>query len=224
VSQSSKAWINRHVNDGFVQKAKREGYRSRAAYKLQEIAERDRIFRHGMVVVDLGAAPGGWSQFAAQQVGSAGASKNKGAVIAIDLLPVDEIGGVDFIQNDFTTDEGLAQVQTLVNGRPVDVVLSDMAPNISGIKLADQARHFDLCELALDFAVKQLKPDGCFVVKVFHGPGFDDYVKLMRQHFVMVANRKPKASRGESAECFFFCRGLKNAKVSAESAGQQESE
>ncbi len=211
MSQSSKAWLNRHVNDPFVKQATREGYRSRATYKLQEIAVRDKLFRPGMIVVDLGAAPGGWSQLAAQAVVKKVSGQVVGTVIAIDLLPVEPIPGVQIIEDDFTTDQGLAKVNELVNGKLVDLVFSDMAPNISGIRLADQARQYNLCELALEFAAKTLKHDGSFVVKAFQGPGFQEFVLLMRENFVTVATRKPKASRGESSECFLIGRGLKNA-------------
>ncbi len=194
-SKTSKQWMNEHVNDPFVQRAQKEGYRSRAAYKLLEIDERDRLLRPGAVVVDLGATPGGWSQVAAA----------RGCrVVAVDLLPLAPLPGVEFIQGDFREDEVLARLQEKLGGRPVELVISDMAPNISGIALSDQARAMHLAELALDFAAQHLKPGGSFLVKVFQGAGFEEYVRLLRRHFARMVTRKPKASRDRSSEVYLL--------------------
>ena len=206
-SHSSKQWLRRHVNDPFVQKSKREGYRSRSAYKLTEIDERDRLLKGGLVVVDLGAAPGGWSQVAAKRVGPSG------RVIAIDLLQMEPITGVTFLQGDFTSRRGLADLETALGGRPVDVVLSDMAPNMSGIPASDQARVMELAELARDFALSHLQSGGGLLVKIFQGAGYDDYLLSLRRAFEKVVVRKPEASRAESAEQFLLARGLKGLKA-----------
>lgn len=200
-SKTSKQWMSEHVNDPYVQLAQKEGYRSRAAYKLLEIDEKDRLFRSGMVVVDLGATPGGWSQIAARKVGDAG------KVIALDLLPLHPIPGVEFIQGDFREDEVLLQLEEKLDGKSIGLVISDMAPNISGVGVVDQARAMYLCELALDFAARHLKPDGSFLVKVFQGAGFEEYLKLMRSHFSRVVSRKPKASRDRSSEIYLLGSG-----------------
>ena len=205
-SHSSKQWLRRHVNDPFVQKSKREGYRSRSAYKLTEIDERDRILGPGKVVVDLGSAPGGWSQVAAKRAGKGG------AIVAIDLLEMEPVRGVDFIQGDFTKGSGLKAIEGLLAGRKADVVLSDMAPNMSGIAVSDQARSMELAELARDFALLHLKPEGVFLVKIFQGAGYDDYLLSLRRAFAKVLVRKPDASRDESAEQFLLARGLKDLK------------
>ena len=197
-SKTSKQWMHEHVTDSYVQRAQKEGYRSRAAYKLLEIDERDHLLKRGMVVVDLGAVPGGWSQVAAARVAPSG------KVIALDLLPLQAIHGVEFIQGDFREDSALAQLEELLGGKPVGLVISDMAPNISGIDITDQARAMHLAELALDFSVRHLQPGGAFLVKVFQGVGFEDYVKLMRSHFGRVVTRKPDASRGRSNELYLL--------------------
>jgi 23S rRNA (uridine2552-2'-O)-methyltransferase len=194
-SKTSKQWMREHVNDPFVQRAQKEGYRSRAAYKLLEINERDRLLKPGTVVVDLGATPGGWSQVAAAR----GCK-----VIALDLLPLQPLPGVEFIQGDFREEEALAQLEEKLGGKPVGLVISDMAPNISGIDMSDQARAMHLAELALDFAARHLQPGGTFLVKVFQGAGFEDYFRLMRGHFARVATRKPKASRDRSSELYLL--------------------
>ena len=204
-SHSSKQWLRRHVNDPYVQRSKREGYRSRSAYKLTEIDERDKILRPGQVIVDLGAAPGGWSQVVAKRVGA------KGKVIAIDLLEVEPIAGVTMIRGDFGSDAGLAAVQQALEGGQADLVLSDMAPNLSGIAVSDQARSMHLAEIARDFALLHLKPEGGFLVKIFQGAGYDDYLRSLRQAFRKVWVRKPAASRDESAEQFLLARGLRDA-------------
>ncbi len=202
--KTSRAWwLDRHVHDPFVKLAQKEGYRSRAAYKLLGLDERDHLLRSGMTVVDLGAAPGGWCQVAAQAVGESG------RVVGIDLLPVEPVHGALLMQADFASDEGLAMVETALGARKVDLVLSDMAPNLSGVRESDHAKHYMLAELALDFAVQWLKPQGIFVVKVFHGPGFEEFVKKARQVFKQVQVRKPDASRDESRENFLVGKGLK---------------
>lgn len=195
-TKTSKQWMREHINDPFVQQAQKDGYRSRAAYKLLEIDERDHLIKAGMVVVDLGATPGGWCQVAANKVG------DKGKVIALDLLPLSPLPRVEFILGDFREDSVLAQLEEKLAGKQIELVISDMAPNISGIDLSDQARSVYLAELALEFAVQHLKPGGAFLVKVFQGVGFEDYVKLMRKHFTKVASRKPKASRDRSNEVY----------------------
>jgi 23S rRNA (uridine2552-2'-O)-methyltransferase len=203
-SQSSRQWLRRHVNDPYVQRSKREGYRSRSAYKLTEIDDRDKLLRPGHVVVDLGAAPGGWSQVAAQRVGKGG------KVLAIDLLHMDAVPGVDFVQGDFAKGSGLGAIGSLLGERKADLVLSDMAPNMSGIPVSDQARSMELAELARDFAVLHLQAEeGAFLVKVFQGAGYDEYLKSLRAAFRKVVVRKPDASRGESAEQYLLARGLK---------------
>ena len=191
------------MNDPYVQRSKKEGYRSRSAYKLTEIDERDKVLRPGMLVVDLGAAPGGWSQVVAKRVGE------KGKVVAIDLLPVDPIAGVTLLQADFASEEGLAAVEESLGGRKADLVLSDMAPNMSGIAVSDQARSMELAEIARDFAALHLQAEGVFVVKVFQGAGYDEYLKSLRHTFQKVAVRKPASSRGESAEQYLVARGVK---------------
>jgi 23S rRNA (uridine2552-2'-O)-methyltransferase len=202
-SASSRQWLRRHVSDPYVQRSKKEGYRSRAAYKLLEIDERDRLLGPGRVVVDLGAAPGGWTQVAARRAGSAG------LVVAVDLLPMAPVPGAQVLQADFATDEGLARVEAALGGARVDVVLSDMAPNLSGIAISDQARSIALAELARDFALAHLKPGGCLLVKVFQGAGYDEFLRFLRAAFRQVVVRKPGASRGESAELYLLARDPK---------------
>lgn len=187
-----------HVNDSYVQRAQKEGYRSRAAYKLLEIDERDRLLKRGMVVVDLGAAPGGWSQVAAIKVAEGG------KVIAVDLLPLHPIHGVEFIQGDFRDDSVMAQIESKLGGKKIGLVISDMSPNISGINMSDQARAMHLAELALDFSLRHLQPSGTFLVKVFQGVGFEDYIKLMRSYFARVVTRKPDSSRDRSNELYLL--------------------
>ncbi len=199
-SASSRQWLNRHVNDPFVQRSKKEGYRSRAAYKLTGIDDRDRILAPGAVVVDLGAAPGGWTQVAAKRVGP------RGRVIAIDLLEMEPVAGATFLQGDFASPSGLAAVEAALAGAKADAVLSDMAPNLSGIAITDQARSMALAELARDFALAHLKPGGSFLVKVFQGAGYDEFMRSLRWAFARVVVRKPEASRGESAELYLLAR------------------
>ena len=202
-TRTSRAWMHEHVTDPFVKAAKREGYRSRAAYKVLEIDRRDGLFQPGALVVDLGAAPGGWSQVARERVGKTG------RVVAIDLLPMEAIVGVEFIEADFTDDAGLKVLMALTGDRPLDVVISDMAPNISGIGISDQARAMELAELALEFATQHLKPGGSFLVKVFQGEGFDGFIAATRQRFQKVGSRKPEASRDRSNEVYLLGTGKK---------------
>lgn len=197
-TRTSKAWMMEHVNDAYVQRAKAEGYRSRAAFKLTEIDDKDRLLRPGMVVVDLGAAPGSWCQVAVKRCGA------KGRVFALDLLPVEPMPGMAFIQGDFQEDAVLEMLEAQLDGASVDVVLSDMAPNMSGIELVDQAKSVSLAELALDFAIRHLKPGGSFLVKVFQGPGFMEFRAEAAKHFRSLQVRKPKASRDRSPEVYLL--------------------
>ncbi len=201
-TRTSKAWMREHVNDPFVQKARREGYRSRAAYKLMEIDDRDRLLQPGARIVDLGAAPGGWSQVARQRMGK------RGQVVAIDLLPMDPLDGVDFFQGDFHERVMREKLKEALGGG-ADLVLSDLAPNISGLALYDQARAAELWDAALGFSVDLLQPNGKFLVKVFHGGDFEPYVKCMRRIFETVVTRKPEASRGRSSEVYLLGKTLR---------------
>jgi len=201
----TRAWHHRHVNDFYVRQSVEQGYRSRAAYKLLEIDARDHLLRPGLVVVDLGCAPGGWCQVAAERM------RGQGRIVGIDLLEMTGLNHVTFMQGDFTEDATLAELERGLQGRRVDLVLSDMAPNISGVVAADQARAYDLAELALDFAAKWLQPEGVFLVKVFQGAGFEDYVRRLRATFRAVATRKPKASRDSSREVYLLARGMKSS-------------
>ncbi|HEY8354178.1 MAG TPA: 23S rRNA (uridine(2552)-2'-O)-methyltransferase RlmE [Methylophilaceae bacterium] len=200
-SKTSKSWMQEHVNDEYVRRAQRDGYRARAAYKLIEIDDRDKLIRPGMTVVDLGSAPGSWSQVVVQRL------KGQGKVIALDLLEMKPVAGVHFIQGDFREQEVLDQLEAALDGKPVDLVIADMAPNISGISEVDQANAMYLTELALDFSCKWLKPGGQFLVKVFNGGGFEEIVRNMRQNFAKVAVRKPKASRDRSSEVYLLGTG-----------------
>ena len=200
-TKTSKAWMQEHVNDPYVKLAQKDGYRARAAYKLLEIDDKDRLIKPGMVIVDLGSTPGSWSQVAIQRL------KGNGRVIALDLLPMVGIPRVEFIQGDFREDEILAQLEEKLNGQQIDLVISDMAPNISGISSVDQPNAVYLTELAVDFSLKWLKPEGNFLVKVFIGSGFEEIVKIMRDSFEKVVTRKPKASRDRSTEVYLL--GLK---------------
>ena len=203
MAKTSKAWMREHVTDQYVKRANAEGFRSRAAYKLQQIDAKDRLLKPGMTVVDLGAAPGGWSQVAAKAVGPTG------RVVALDLLEMEQVAGVTVICGDFQEQATLERVEQALNGETVDLVLSDMAPNISGIASADQARAIGLAELALEFAVKHLKPQGNFLVKTFHGAGYDGLVNTLRRSFQQVITRKPDASRSRSSEVYLLGKGLK---------------
>ncbi|WP_028498135.1 RlmE family RNA methyltransferase [Microvirgula aerodenitrificans] len=202
-SKTSAAWLHEHVNDHWVHQAQKDGYRSRAAYKLLEINEKDKLLRQGMTVADLGSAPGSWSQVAARIVG------DHGRIFALDILEMAAIPGVDFIQGDFREDEVLARFEALLDGRPLDLVISDIAPNITGMSATDQARSAYLCELALEFARQHLKPDGHFLVKVFQGSEFNAYLAEMRSSFTQVVSRKPKASRDRSTEIYLLGKGLR---------------
>jgi 23S rRNA (uridine2552-2'-O)-methyltransferase len=202
-SKSSGSWLAEHFSDEFVKRARKEGFRSRAVYKLQEIAERDRLLRPGLTVVDLGAAPGAWSQYVRQRVGPAG------RVVALDILPMEALPGVEVLQGDFTEAATLEHLLAALGGQAADLVISDMAPNISGVDSADQARAMYLAELALDFAVRVLRPGGGFLVKVFQGRGFNELYKELQQRFARVASRKPKASRPRSPELYLLATGFR---------------
>ena len=201
-SKSSKAWLHEHVTDRYVRQAKQEGYRSRAAYKLLEVARQDKLIRPGMTIVDLGAAPGGWSQIASELTGP------KGRVVAVDILNLQAVPGVTFIQGDFREDATLRALQDALAGDQPDLVVSDMAPNISGIGMVDQARASHLAELALEFAVKSLKPGGNFLVKGFQGEGYNELRAELRRHFRQVLTRKPAASRSRSSEMYLLAKDL----------------
>lgn len=200
-SKTSRQWLKDHFDDTFVKQAQREGYRSRAAYKLLEIQQKDHIFKHGMRVVDLGAAPGGWSQVATRLIGPTG------KVIAVDLLSVDPMAHMEFIQGDFTERSVLDEILQVLENKDVDLVMSDMAPNISGIKAVDQPRAMYLAELALDLAQNVLRKNGDFLIKVFQGAEFDSFIKELRSRFDRVVTRKPKASRANSREVYLLARG-----------------
>ncbi|MAZ39840.1 MAG: 23S rRNA methyltransferase [Legionellales bacterium] len=201
-SKSSNKWLREHFDDPYVKKSQQEGYRSRAVYKLLEIQEKDKIIKPNMVIVDLGAAPGGWMQVTKKLVG-----KN-GCVIGLDLLAIEPIADTAFIQGDFSADETYQALNALLAGRPVDIVMSDIAPNMSGMKGVDQPKAMYLVELALDFAKQNLKKDGVFLTKVFHGQGFDALVADCRKHFLSVKTRKPKASRDRSPEVYLLAQGF----------------
>lgn len=199
-SKSSKAWLREHVTDPYVHRAKAEGYRSRAAFKLMELDARDRLLAPGRTVIDLGAAPGGWAQVAAARVGA------RGRVIAVDLLEMAPVAGVTFVRGDFTTAEALAAIDAALGGRPVDLVLSDMAPNLSGVSASDAARMVYLNELAADFAFERMSDDGALLMKTFQGAGFSGLLHSLRRRFGQVVSRKPDASRDRSAEMYLLAR------------------
>jgi 23S rRNA (uridine2552-2'-O)-methyltransferase len=202
-SKTSKAWMQEHLNDPYVKQAQKDGYRARAAYKLMEIDDKDKLIKPGMTIVDLGSTPGSWSQVAVQRL------KGQGRVIALDILNMHPIAGVEFICGDFREAEVLTQLENSLNGKQVDLVIADMAPNISGVKEVDQAGAAYLTELALAFSHDWLKPNGNFLVKVFMGVGFDDLIKSMRSTFDKVVTRKPKASRDRSTEVYLLGLGKK---------------
>ena len=208
----NKAWLNDHVNDTYVKLAQKEGFRARAAYKLKEIDEQFGLIRPGATVVDLGCAPGAWSQYVRRRLSPSGAAAGalNGTIIGLDLLPMEPIEGVLYLQGDFREPEVLAQLEAALQGRPVDVVVSDMAPNLSGIASSDAARIAHLVELAVDFACTHLRPEGALVVKLFHGGGYTELVQLFRETFHTVKPVKPKASRDKSSETFLVGIGLKN--------------
>jgi 23S rRNA (uridine2552-2'-O)-methyltransferase len=202
-SKTSQGWLKEHFNDPYVKMAQKDGYRSRASYKLLEIQEKDRILRPGITVVDLGAAPGGWSQVTSRVIG------DKGRLIASDILEIDSIPDVTFVQGDFTDDAVFAQILEAIGEHPVDLVISDMAPNMSGVRESDQPRAMYLCELALDLSTRVLRPGGDFLIKIFQGEGFDEYHRQVRQLFDKVQMRKPLSSRGRSREQYMLGRGFR---------------
>lgn len=202
-SASSKRWLKEHFDDHYVQKAQKMGLRSRAVFKLEAIQEKDRLIKPGMTVVDLGAAPGGWSQLSADLVGASG------QVIACDILPMDPLAGVDFLQGDFREESVLDTLLNRIGGNTVDIVLSDMAPNMSGNGSVDQARSMYLCELALDMCHSVLKPNGAFVIKVFQGEGFDQFFRDVKSAFKVLKTRKPDSSRARSREVYLVATGYK---------------
>ena len=198
----NRTWIKQHVKDPYVKQSQRDGYRSRASYKLLEIVEKGRYIKPGMVVVDLGSAPGGWSQVAAKLVG------HKGCVVAVDILPMDPVAGVSFIQGDFTEEEILDQLLNEIGNRPVDLVISDMAPNLTGMKAVDQPAMIYLAELAVDLVQQVMTDDGIFIAKLFQGEGFDEFVRNTRKVFNTVSLKKPDASRSKSREVYLVAKGL----------------
>ena len=200
-AKASRTWVERHVADPYVKRARALGYRSRAAFKLAEIDARDRLFVRGQRVVDLGAAPGGWSQVAAERIGPGG------RVVAVDVLELAPIPGVTFIRGDFTEESVVRALEHAVGGERLDLVLSDLAPNLSGVATSDQARSVELCELALDFGLAHLKPGGALLVKAFQGAGFPPFLARLRAGFARVASRKPEASRSRSSEMYLLARG-----------------
>ncbi len=200
-SKSSERWLKEHASDAYVQRARKEGFRSRAAFKLEGLDQAERLLRPGMVIVDLGAAPGGWSQYAGKVL------NGKGSVLALDILPMDALNGVTFILGDFREPGPLAELTAALAGRGVDLVMSDMAPNMSGIDAVDQPRQLHLAELALEFSREHLKPGGVFLAKVFQGAGFDEFIKAVRRDFVKVKMKKPPASRARSAEMYLLATG-----------------
>ncbi len=202
-SKSSAGWLKEHFDDQYVQRSWQDGYRSRASYKLLEIDAKDKLLKSGMTVIDLGAAPGGWSQIAAEKVGPTG------VVIASDILEMDALAGVDFVQGDFTEDAVLEAILGALGERPVDLIISDMAPNMSGMAAIDQPQAMYLVELALDLARQTLRPGGRFLTKVFQGEGFDDFLKELRGSFTRVVTRKPEASRARSREVYLLAEGFK---------------
>lgn len=202
-SKSSQNWLKEHFDDQYVKKARQAGHRSRATFKLEEIDKKDKLIRPGMSVVDLGAAPGGWSDYALTRVGE------KGTVVALDILPMNPLTGVHFIEGDFREDAVLEELEQILDGRQIDLVLSDMAPNMTGVGSIDQPASMHLVELALDFAVSNLSKQGSLLVKVFQGEGFDEFLKAMRDSFTKVVTRKPDASRARSREVYLLGRGLK---------------
>lgn len=212
--RSNPEWIRRHVTDPYVKAATQHGYRSRAAFKLLEIDAKDKLLRPGMTVIDLGAAPGSWTQVVCERL--TGRDRFRGRIIALDILPMDALPDVQFIQGDFREEEVAAQLEQALDGRKADVVLSDMAPNLSGIAVADAARSLHLAELALEFARLHLKPAGALLVKVFQGSGYSQFVEQLKRSFASVAVRKPPASRTESAETYLLARGLKVVRANPE--------
>jgi 23S rRNA (uridine2552-2'-O)-methyltransferase len=206
--RSNRAWIQRHVTDPFVKQATAQGYRARSAFKLIEIDDKDRLLKPGMLVIDLGAAPGSWTQVVRQRLAGSG-GRVRGHIIALDLLPMDPLPDVVFIQGDFREQEVADELGTALAGAKADLILSDLSPNLSGIAVADAARGMHLLELALEFALAHLKPGGTLLVKAFQGSGFSQFVAELKKHFASVATRKPAASRAESAETYLLARRFK---------------
>jgi 23S rRNA (uridine2552-2'-O)-methyltransferase len=208
-TKSSARWLAEHFSDEYVKRAQAEGWRSRAVFKLEEIQGKDRIIRPGMRVIDLGAAPGGWSQFAARVM------QGRGTLLASDILPMEPLPGVEFVQGDFTEQAVFERLMEMLGGQPADLVMSDMAPNISGDQAIDQPRAMYLVELALDFAQRALGPDGAFLAKVFQGEGFPEFMKTLRESFGSVVTRKPRSSRPRSREVYLLARSLRRPAVGA---------
>ena len=204
----SKNWVHQHINDPYVKQAQQKGYRARAAFKLIEILDTEKLGRKGDRVVDLGSAPGSWSQVIRERLLAEGGAID-GRVIALDLLPMEPIAGVEFLQGDFRDDAVLEELENMLQGEKLDLVISDMAPNLSGVSAADSARIQHVCELAMEFASAHLKPEGALIVKAFHGSGFSQIVQSFKGRFKRVVERKPKASRDKSSETFLVARGLK---------------
>lgn len=204
----SKDWIHQHINDPYVKLAQQKGYRARGAFKLIELLDNEKLLRRGDLVVDLGSSPGSWSQVVRERLTGPGGIVD-GRIIALDMLPMEPIAGVEFIQGDFREDEVLKQLEDMVGSHAVDLVISDMAPNLSGVGIADAARVQHVCDLAMEFSRAHLKPDGVLIVKAFHGSGFSQIVQSFKQHFKRVVERKPKASRAKSSETFLVARDLK---------------
>jgi 23S rRNA (uridine2552-2'-O)-methyltransferase len=204
----SKDWLHQHLNDPYVKLAQQKGYRARAAFKLIELLDEEKLLKPGMVVVDLGSAPGSWSQVLRERMAGPGGVV-RGRIIALDILPMEPVAGVEFIQGDFREETVLAELEARLGGSPVDLVVSDMAPNLSGVGIADAARIEHVCELAREFAVAHLRPEGALVVKAFHGTGFSQIVEGMKRTFRRVVERKPRASRDKSSETFLVSKGLK---------------
>ena len=206
--RSNRAWIERHINDPFVKRSRQEGYRARSVYKLIELNEKEKLIRPGMCVVDLGAAPGSWTQVVREKLAGKD-GEVRGTIIAMDILPMDPIDGVTFLQGDFREQEVADKLTEIIGDKQVDLVLSDMAPNLSGIAAADAARCLLLNELALEFCLEHLKDNGVFVTKVFQGSGFSQYVETLKKHFKVVLTRKPEASRDSSAEVYMVAKHIK---------------
>ena len=206
----NKNWLHDHINDPYVKLAQKEGYRARAAYKLKEIDETEKLIRPGQIIVDLGSTPGSWSQYARQKLAGAENGGINGTIIGLDMLPMEPIADVQFILGDFREEEVLVQLENILAGRKVDLVLSDMAPNLSGIAIADAARVEHIIDLAIDFTRAHMKPSGSLLVKCFNGTGFNELVMKFRQEFKTVIQKKPKASRDKSSEIFLLGKTLKN--------------
>jgi 23S rRNA (uridine2552-2'-O)-methyltransferase len=206
-SKSSGRWLQRHVSDPFVKRAQKEGYRSRAAFKLEELDQTDHLLRAGMAVVDLGAAPGGWAQYAARRLGG------RGRIVALDILPMEPIAGVDFIRGDFTESQVLDSLKAHLAGASVDLVISDLSPNITGVAASDQAKTIYLAELALEFAAEALKPGGNLLLKTFQGEGYSELHRRMKTQFDKLLTRKPKASRAESREIYLLGKGFRGQRA-----------